>query len=349
MKLFARGVVLVEQREDVLEREGSSRAFRHRVQHEHVALAGDADHGARHARRMAADHGAVSGRIRPGQRRAGGPRVNRDALLLREFDGLGVEDSGARLGELLRLFVGERADTARRRYDAWIRGVHPVDVGADFAVVGADGGGHRDSRRVAPAAAERRHLAAVGHALITGDDDDLAARELVLHAERTHFDDARVHVAVVRDDAGLAAGEADGVAAQLANRHRQQRHRNPLAGGEQHVQLAPVRIRGDLLRQPEEIVGGVAHRGDDHDQIVTLAPGAHHPIRDLLDAAHVRDARAAVLLDNDRHCRMAEWQNCRKERSKALLLPFLQCCNPAILQCVDHYCEVAVFPGPLLP
>src|SRR5439155_8649269 len=176
----------------------------------------------------------------------------------REFDGLGVEDSGARLGELLRLFVGEHTDTARRRYDAWIRGVHPVDVGADFAVVGADGGGHRDSRRVAPAAAERRHFAAIGHALITGDDDDLAARELVLHAERTHFDDARVHVAVVRDDAGLAAGEADGVAAQLANRHRQQSLRNLLAVGVQHVQPVPFRYSGDLIRTPYVVTSGVA-------------------------------------------------------------------------------------------
>src|SRR6266852_2958229 len=120
-------------------------------------------------------------------------------------------------------------DPASRRYHTGIRGVHTVDVGADFAVIGAERGGHRDGGRVAPATAERRHLAAVGHAPVAGDDDDLAARELVLHAERTHFDDARVHVAVVRDDAGLAAGEADGVAAQPANRHRQQRHRNPLA------------------------------------------------------------------------------------------------------------------------
>jgi formylmethanofuran dehydrogenase subunit B len=39
-----------------------------RIDHQQVALAGDADDGARHARWVAADHGAVGGRIRAGQR-----------------------------------------------------------------------------------------------------------------------------------------------------------------------------------------------------------------------------------------------------------------------------------------
>src|SRR4029079_6941543 len=33
-----------------------------------------------------------------------------------------------------------------------------------------------------------------------------------------------------------------------------------------------------------------------------------------------------------RNCRIAEFQDCRKEKTKVLRLPFLQFCNPAILQ-----------------
>ena len=60
----------------------------------------------------------------------------------------------------------------RRRHDARIGGVDAVDVRADLAVLGVERRGHRDRRRVAAAAPERRDLLAVRHALVAGDDDD---------------------------------------------------------------------------------------------------------------------------------------------------------------------------------
>ena len=50
--------------------------------------------------------------------------------------------------------------------------------------------------------------------------------------------------------------------AHVVDRHRAQRGGDPLPGGEQHVQLAPVRIRRDLLREPEEIVGTALYLAD---------------------------------------------------------------------------------------
>src|SRR6476469_3477279 len=51
--------------------------------------------------------------------------------------------------------------------------------------------------------------------------------------------------------------------------------------------------------------------------------------------AKVTSATAAAreLRSDTRNCRKAELQNCRKERDKALTLPFLQSFHPAILQC----------------
>ena len=98
----------VEQRQQVRRR-------RVAVEHDDVPFAGDADDRARHPRRVAPDDRAVARRIRAGQRALRRARVNGDALLLRELDGLRVQHLRARLGHLLRLFVGQRADAARRR------------------------------------------------------------------------------------------------------------------------------------------------------------------------------------------------------------------------------------------
>ena len=53
----------------------------------------------------------------------------------------------------------------------------------------------------------------------------------------------------VGDDAGLAAGERPGLVAQVVDRHGQQRHGDPLAGGEQHVELAARRQRARPARR----------------------------------------------------------------------------------------------------
>ena len=69
--------------------------------------------------------------LRAAERRA---RVDRDALLLRELDGLGVQHLRARLRELLHLLVGERVEPPRRGDDARIGGEDAVDVAVDLAV-----------------------------------------------------------------------------------------------------------------------------------------------------------------------------------------------------------------------
>ena len=75
--------------------------------------------------------------------------------------------------------ASRRSETRRAaapRHDARIGGVDAVDVAADLAVLGAERRRERDRGRVRAAAAERRDLALVRHALEAGDDHDLAAR-----------------------------------------------------------------------------------------------------------------------------------------------------------------------------
>jgi hypothetical protein len=141
----------------------------------------------------------------------------------------------------------------------------------------------------------------VRDALVSCDDDDFSACELVLDAKRPHLDDARVNVPIVGDDAGLAAGKTDRVATALANRHREQRHRDAFAGREQHVELTAIGIRRDFLRQRQQIVGRISHRGDhNHDVVAELARG-HNALGDLSQLVRVGDAAAPILLNDNCH------------------------------------------------
>ena len=216
-----------------------------RLDHDDLVLARDADHRAWHLWGVASHDGAVRRRIVAGQRRCRRPRIDRDASLLGELHRLRVQHPGPRFGQLLRLLVRQRRDPARARHDARIGGVDAVDVRANFAVGGAERRRHRHGGRVAAAAAERRHFTPVRHALVACNDDDLPAGELVLDAERADFDDPGIDVAIVGDDPRLASREADGVAAELANGQRQERHRDALAGREQHVELTTVGVGRD--------------------------------------------------------------------------------------------------------
>jgi hypothetical protein len=227
-------------------------------------------------------------------------RVDGDAALLGELHCLRVQDLGAGFGQLLHLLVRQLEQAPRVRHHARVGGVDALHVAVDLAGLGIQRRRQGHRRRVGAAAAQRGDLLLVGDALVPGHDDDLAALQLVLHPEGPHLHDARVGVGVVGDDAGLRPREADGRHAAGVERHGQQRHGDALARGEQHVQLAPGGVLGDLLGQGQEVVGRVAHGGDDDHHVLARGLRRRHAVRDLADLVHVRHGRAAVLLDDDR-------------------------------------------------
>ena len=100
---------------------------------------------------------------------------------------------------------------------------------------------------------------------------------------------------------GLRSGERHRRQAEILDGHAQQRHRDALAGGEQHVHLASARRGGDVVRQADEIVGGLAHRRDDHDHVVAASPRPRDMIRHCADAIGVGDRGAAELLHDQCH------------------------------------------------
>ena len=137
-------------------------------------------------------------------------------------------------------------------------------------------------------------------ALEAGDDDDLARRQLGVDPARLDAGDPGAAVAAVGGDAGLRAGQADG-----------RRRRAPWSaidssvalwcspGREQDVELARIGLVGDGRGQAEQLVGRVAHRRDDDDQVVAGGTLARDPPGDALDPVGVGDRRATELLDDE--------------------------------------------------
>ena len=128
-----------------------------------------------------------------------------------------------------------------------------------------------------------------------GDDHDLARGELRADAARVDAGDPRLAVAAVGGDAGLRPGQADRRHAERVEGHRDERRALVLAGGQQDVELAGVGLVGDRRRERQQLVGGVAHRGHDDDELRPARALAHDPPRDPLDALGARDGRAAEL------------------------------------------------------
>lgn len=70
---------------------------------------------------------------------------------------------------------------------------------------------------------------------------------------------------------------------------------------EQHVQLAPRWRRRQLLGQGDEIVGRLAHGGDDDHDVVAFGLARHDLASHIANLGGVGDRTAAVLLDDDGH------------------------------------------------
>ena len=142
--------------------------------------------------------------------------------------------------------------------------------------------------------------AAVGaQALEPGHDDDLAVGQLGPDAGRVDVGDPGLAVAAVGADPGLGAGQADRRDAERVEGHRDERRALVLAGREEHVELARIGLVGDRGGEAEELVGRVAHRAHDDDEVGSGRPLPGDPPGDALDPIRPGDRRAAELLHHE--------------------------------------------------
>ena len=143
----------------------------------------------------------------------------------------------------------------------------------------------------------------LGDALGAPHHRGVAVAERVLEPFGPQLDDLGVGVRGVGDEAGLAPGEAVGGHAEVVERHAQQGRGLAFAGRQQHVHLPARADLGHVGGEPDELVGLLAHRAHDDDDVVTAALGASYVVGDLTDPLRVGDRRAAELLYDQGHGR----------------------------------------------
>ena len=90
---------------------------------------------------------------------------------------------------------------------------------------------------------------------------------------------------------GLRAGERDRLVAEIDDRHRRERARDPLADRDEHVELARVGRGRDLVGEREQVVGRLAHRREDGDDAIAGLARGDEPARRRSSASRGRRPR----------------------------------------------------------
>ena len=224
--------------------------------------------------------------------------MNTNAVIAGELDRAQHQHLRSRRRHLEHLLVRDRRQLARVRHEPRVGGEDAGHVGVDLAGR-AERCRERDGRRVGAAAAERRDLHRVAReALEPGDEHDLVLIERVPDPVAADLADLRLAVRRVGEDAGLRARQRDGLLPEIVDRHRDERAGDALARREEHVELAHVRRRRDLVGEIDQPVGRLAHRRDGADDAQAALLRVDEPSRDVPDLVRVGDRRAAELHDD---------------------------------------------------
>ena len=229
--------------------------------------------------------------------------MNRNVIAAGVFHTAQHQHLGPARGQLEHFLERDGVQPLGVGHDARVGGEDAVDIGVDLADVGVQRGSQRDGGGVRPAAAQRRDvLAVLADPLEAGDQHDQLLVERLPQPAGGDVDDLGVAVGAGGDHTGLRPGERPGLGTERVDGHRDQRVGDPLTRGQQHVHFPRRRGRADLSGQVEQVVGGVAHGGDHHDDVVALLLGLHDALGDAADPLGVRYRGSAVLLHDERHC-----------------------------------------------
>ena len=99
-------------------------------------------------------------------------------------------------------------------------------------------------------------------------------------------------------EAGLPTQQRNRRAAELFDRHRQQRDGDLFTGGQQHIHFTLVGMGVDLIGLVDQIVGGIALSGHYDHHVVTLAVFLGNDASHVHHALGIGDRAAAEFLYN---------------------------------------------------
>ena len=201
------------------------------------------------------------------------------------------------------------------------------------------GSGNGHSTGVGAAASQRGDIVQLVQTLETCHHHHTVALQLRGDPLGLQPGDARLGVGTVGAEARLPAGQADGMAAQLVQRHGQQCDADLLAGGQQHIHLTRRGVMGDLPCLGDQVIGGVALCGNHHHYVIARVVGVGHDPRNVEDTVTVLYGGTAEFLYDQRHIlslsslRPALAGACRAEAFLHFPYPFI---IPQSRRCYRH-------------
>jgi hypothetical protein len=225
----------------------------------------------------------------------------RHAVHLAQLHRARMQHLGAEVGQLQDLLMADRVQFAGVGDNARIGRQDAVHVLVELAPCRLQGHRHGDGGGVGAAAANRRDVAGLIHALETGDDADAPLFQGASHALRLDRGHQCPAMLVVGADTCLAGGKRDRRQPEAVQRHRQEGGRHRLARRHQHVQLAGIGIGVHLAGESDQFIGGVAHRRDHDRHLVAVPIGPGDPRRHHPDAVGIGHRTSTELLHNPRH------------------------------------------------
>ena len=229
-----------------------------------------------------------------------GRHIDRHIIDGAQLNGTGVH-LGAGGGQFQHFLIADGRQPARFGNGARVGGIDARHIRIDVAAVSPQRRRQRHRSRIGTAAPQGSNVLIRRQPLKTGHNNQPPLRQLPADALRINLADARLAVGAVGANTRLRPAEADGIVPQAPQRHRQQRYGNQLPGGQQQVQLPRIRLPGYGMRQLNQLVRSVPHRGDDGNHPMAGIMHRRQPARHANDFSGISHRTAAIFMDVKTH------------------------------------------------
>ena len=233
-------------------------------------------------------------------RRKGRAHMNGNLEQLAHLHRARLHDACAQTSHFQHLEISDFLHLARALRHAGICGVDAVHVRKDLTGIRLQRACQCHGRGIRASAPKRHRISCGIHALETGHDHDIALVQLLLHTLRLDVNDTSLRMHRIRLHADHRACQRNRRLPQRLERHGQKRNGNLLAGGQKHIHLAgiPVGFLRDPLRQLDEFICGIPHRGYHHHNLIARFFFIQHTLCDCHDLFRRRHRAAAKFLYN---------------------------------------------------
>ena len=230
-----------------------------------------------------------------------GEHLQLHIILLRQLHAAVVQHLCAQRCQFQHLVKGDLLQLTGVAHLARVGRVNAFHIGKDLAAVCVQGCCNGNCAGVGAAAAQSGDVVQLVQPLEASHNNNTVALQLRGDTLGLQTADACLGVGAVGAEACLPAGQADGMAAQLVQRHGQQRNADLLAGSQQHIHFTSRRVVGDLPSLGDQVIGGIALSGHHHNYVIARVVGICHNACHVEDTVTVLHRRTAELLYDQRH------------------------------------------------